>query len=233
MTDPLHEATQSAEASTLRSIADEVERRGVTSLGILGGTFDPIHFGHLACAQFAMDASGIDLVLFMPAAVPTFKQDKQIAPATDRLAMTELATFDNERFLTSSLELDRSGITYTIDTVHALRSSLPDEVDISFIIGTDAILLLDGWKDIRALGRLVRFVCVSRPGYVLDDPTRARFEEIGIDVHLVAAPLLDISSTEIRTRVGEGRTVRYLTPLSVCDYIASHGLYSPSKRKEV
>lgn len=220
------ESSSPESAESWAVLRRRIDAGSVRHLGIMGGTFDPIHFGHLACAQFAQEAVGMDAVLFMPACIPTFKQHKHIASAAARFQMVELAIFDNERFYVSSLEIERSGITYTIDTIRELRSQLPEDVRISFIIGSDAILLLGGWKDVRELAQLVDFVCVGRPGNTIDDEAAARFQELGIEVHLVSAPLLDISSTEIRARVQEKRAIRYLTPLAVCDYIEARGLYA-------
>lgn len=208
----------------------ELARSGAWQrIGILGGTFDPIHFGHLACAQFAMEGAGLDGVAFMPAGNPAFKQDKKMASVRDRLEMVRLATYDNPAFVVSDMEAERTGVTFTIDTIRALRALIPPAASLSFIIGTDALLLLDEWKGIEELAALVRFVCVGRPGSELDEATKLRLEGLGVQLELISAPLLDISSTEVRTRLAAGRTVRYLTPLPVCEYLAATGLYERAR----
>ncbi len=205
---------------------DDVGRDGAGAhLGIMGGTFDPPHFGHLACAEMAAEACGMDGVAFMVAGDPSFKQGQELASAADRLAMCRLATFDNPLFDVSALEAERSGITYTVDTARVLRAHYPACVRLSFIVGADALMTLPDWKDAPDLASLVDIVCVSRPGYLPDAELLAQLERIGFAVELVTSPLLDISSSMIRQRVREGRTVRYLVPLSVDEYLISTGLY--------
>ena len=168
-------------------------------LGIMGGTFDPIHYGHLVTAEQARESLDLDAVLFMPAGSPAFKLDKPVTPAEDRYAMTVLATAANPAFLASRFEIDRPGVTYTADTLHALRDFYPPQVKLYFITGADAII----------------------------DTARARIKESGLpfDVRYIQIPALAISSTNIRKRVARGMSVRYLTSESVLGYIRKRSLY--------
>lgn len=194
-------------------------------LGIMGGTFDPIHMGHLACAEMARDACGLDAVVFMVAANPSLKQQRTLASVAERFAMCALAIADDPRFDLSALEARRGGITYTSDTMRIVRDHYPDNVELSFIIGADSLATLRQWHDADLLKRMVRFICVSRPG-AFDEPELLRAcRDEGFRLDHVSAPLLDISSSEIRQRVGEGRTIRYLVPRAVSDYIEEKGLY--------
>lgn len=195
-------------------------------LGIMGGTFDPVHLGHLACAEMARDAFGLDAVLFVVAGRPSLKQDRALAPARDRLRMCQLAVADNVAFEVSALEVERTGITYTADTLRALRAHYPAQVRLSFIAGADSLETLPAWHEADAVAALARILCVSRPGASDVDALVQRARQAGFTVELLDAPLLDISSSEIRRRVGAGRSIRYLTPLPVCGYIAAHGLYA-------
>ena len=196
-------------------------------LGIMGGTFDPIHYGHLSAAEQAREALGLDLVLFMPAGSPAFKQDAGVTPAEKRYAMTLLATAPNEHFAASRFEIERTGVTYTVDTLRALREGYPDNVRLYFITGCDALLDILSWRDASSMARLATFVAATRPGYDINK-ARKRIEAsgIGFDVRYIEVPALAISSTSIRESVREGRSVRYLTSESVIGYIRKNGLYN-------
>ena len=196
-------------------------------LGIMGGTFDPIHYGHLVTAEQAREALELDLVLFMPAGVPAFKQGKRVTDAEDRYAMTILATAANSAFDASRFEIDREGVTYTIDTLRALRAYYPDNVKLFFITGADAILDLATWHDAEGMAELATFIAATRPGYDIDQ-ARARLANSGVafDVRYIEIPALAISSTNIRERVSRGKSVRYLTSESVIGYIRKNGLYN-------
>lgn len=195
-------------------------------LGIMGGTFDPVHLGHLACAEMARDAFGLDAVLFVAAGRPSLKQHRALAPAHDRLRMCQLAVSDNAAFEVSALEVERAGITYTADTLRALRAHYPANVRLSFIVGADSLETLPAWHEADAVAELARILCVTRPGASDTSALVKRARQAGFTVELLDAPLLDISSSEIRRRVRAGRSIRYLTPLSVCSYIAAQGLYA-------
>lgn len=195
-------------------------------LGIMGGTFDPIHIGHLACAEQAREAFSLDAVIFMPTATPAFKRDRDVASAEDRLAMCRLAVLPNPRFDVSAMEIARGGITYTIDTARTLRAHYPDNVELFFIVGADSALSLARWRESASLARLVRFIAVTRPGYALKGDLERKLDGLGgFDVSCLSVTALSISSSELRERARAGRTLRYLAPSVVCDYVIEHGLY--------
>ncbi|HYZ93879.1 MAG TPA: nicotinate-nucleotide adenylyltransferase [Actinomycetota bacterium] len=187
----------------------------------MGGTFDPIHHGHLLAAEEARHAFSLDKVLFVPAGNPWQKDDKDVTPGEQRLEMTKLATDGNPSFEVSRLELDREGPTYTIDTLRAVREQQPDD-ELFFITGADAISQILTWKDPSDVLDLATFVAVTRPGHRLDD---AGSQGAGERIVVLEIPALAISSTDIRRRVAEGRPIRYLVPDAVARYIADHGLY--------
>lgn len=195
-------------------------------LGIMGGTFDPIHHGHLVCAETAFDALNLDVVVFMPAGSPAFKQHKRVSSGEDRYAMTLLATSDNPHFMASRFEVDREGITYTAETLALLRGLYPSNVELYFITGADAIAEIVSWRDAGRIASLAHLVGATRPGYDLTRAQRA-IEESGydFDVTYLEIPALAISSSYLRERVGEGKSLRYLTPDAVTGYIHKHELY--------
>ena len=195
-------------------------------LGIMGGTFDPIHNGHLVAAEQAFDDLGLDLVVFMPAGRPAFKLDKKVTSGEDRYAMTLLATSDNPHFTASRFEIDREGVTYTADTLRLLHGIYPDNVRFYFITGADAIADIVTWRDAADIARLARIVAATRPGYELSHAQKV-IEESGLpfDVTYLEIPALAISSTYLRMRAELGQSLRYLTPDTVTGYIRKHGLY--------
>lgn len=196
-------------------------------LGIMGGTFDPIHYGHLVTAEQAREALDLDLVLFMTAGSPAFKQNQRVTGAEDRYAMTVLATAANPAFYASRFEIDRKGITYTADTLQELRSHYPDNVGFYFITGADAIIDIISWHDASRIADLATLIAATRPGYDIGQ-ARSRIAASGIafDVRYIEIPALAISSTNIRHRVCEGSSIRYLTSESVIGYIRKNNLYS-------
>jgi nicotinate-nucleotide adenylyltransferase len=185
-------------------------------LGILGGSFNPVHHGHLVIAERAAEALALDRVLFIPTAVSPLKSRDGFAPARDRWAMLKLAIRGNPRFGASDLELRRGGVSYTVDTLRELRRRTRAELHV--ILGADAARLLPRWKSIEEVKRLAAFVFVSRPGHRV----RARMPK----QHIVEVPLLEISSTEIRDRVRLGLSVRYLVPEAVERYLCRKRLYA-------
>ncbi len=202
--------------------ADGVPRR----LGIMGGTFDPIHIGHLACAEQAREAFGLDAVVFVVAGTPAFKRDKRVTPAAERLEMCAAAVASNPHFDASSIEVDRPGVTYTADTLRELRAHYPDNVELWFITGADAVCSILKWRESEVVARLAHIVALTRPGWELDDEKRRVIEERGaFRVHMLQATGLAVSSTDLRQRVSQGRSIRYLTMQRVLDYISEHGLY--------
>jgi|GluameStandDraft_1065615.scaffolds.fasta_scaffold45127_2 nicotinate-nucleotide adenylyltransferase len=193
-------------------------------VGVMGGTFDPIHLGHLVCAEMARDACGLDEVLFVVAGNPHFKQGISLAPAKDRLAMVQRAIEGNDAFAVSDREVIRAGITYTVDTLEELHEEQPD-AELSFILGADSLLTLSTWKDAARIAQLARIVCLARPGYRIDEDLLTSLSDQGFLVEAVRAPLLDISSSDIRARVRSGKTIRYLVPDGVAGHIRAQGLY--------
>ena len=200
-------------------------------LGIMGGTFDPIHNGHLVTAEQALGDLGLDIVVFMPAGSPAFKQGRDVASAEDRYAMTLLATSDNPRFVASRYEIDRPGITYTADTLAGLRRHYPDNVELYFITGADAIVDIVKWRDAPRIASLARLVGATRPGYDLDCASDVIFRSgLDFDVTYLEVPALAISSSHLRARRAAGQSLRYLTPDSVVGYIRKRGLYRGGAR---
>ena len=200
-------------------------------LGILGGTFDPIHVGHLACAEQAREAFGLDGVIFIPTAQPVFKRDRFVTPAAHRFAMCKLATQNNPLFDVSSVEIERGGDTYTIDTLNVLRNHYPTNVELFFIAGADAISTITHWKDSESLASLARFVGVTRPGFqfIPSEDEANRLQRYHFRVDYLEVTALAISSSDIRYRVQNNNSVRYLVPDDVNDYLLSHGLYRNNK----
>jgi nicotinate-nucleotide adenylyltransferase len=186
-------------------------------LGVMGGTFDPIHHGHLVAASEVAAKFELDEVVFVPTGQPWQKTHKQVSKAEHRYLMTVIATASNPSFTVSRVDVDRPGPTYTIDTLRDLRTLRPD-ADLFFITGADALAQILSWKDIDELWSLAHFVGVTRPGHVLDGMGRK-------DVSLLEVPAMAISSTDCRTRVAEGNPVWYLVPDGVVQYIAKYGLY--------
>lgn len=195
-------------------------------LGIMGGTFDPIHYGHLVTAEQAREALDLDLVLFMPAGSPAFKQDKRVTDPEDRYAMTVLATAANPAFYASRFEIDRPGVTYTVDTLCALREHYPDNVELYFITGADAIMDILAWHDAKRIASLATLIAATRPGYDIETAkVRISSSGLGFDVRYIEIPALAISSSDIRDLVASGKSARYLTSESVMGYIRKNGLY--------
>ncbi|HYE95869.1 MAG TPA: nicotinate-nucleotide adenylyltransferase [Rubricoccaceae bacterium] len=190
-------------------------------LALFGGSFNPPHVAHLAVAEAAADAAGLDRVVWMPAATPPHKlADPALASAEDRLAMTRVATADNPRFEVSDLEIRRGEVSFTVDTLRALREAYP-AADLVLILGGDSLAQFSTWRAPDEILRLARLVVYRRPGF--DEAAVAA--EVLARTRFVDAPLLDLSGTELRARLRAGRTVRYLVPDAVRDYIAARGLY--------
>lgn len=201
-------------------------------LGIMGGTFDPIHNGHLVAAEQAFDDLGLDLVVFMPAGRPAFKQGKRVTSGEERFAMTLLATADNPHFVASRFEIDREGVTYTADTLRLLRELYPENVEFYFITGADAITEIVSWRDAADIARLAHLVAATRPGYDLDRAWDAiAASGLDFDVTYLSVPALAISSSYLRDRVGAGQSLRYLTPDQVTGYLHKHGLYGAPRNR--
>jgi nicotinate-nucleotide adenylyltransferase len=188
-------------------------------IGIMGGTFDPIHHGHLVAASEVASLFELDEVIFVPTGEPWQKAQRQVSPAEHRYLMAVIATASNPRFWVSRVDIDRGGPTYTVDTIRDIAAQRPD-ADLFFITGADALAQILSWKDGDQAIRLATFIGVNRPGYELTAdhlPTDS--------VTLLDVPAMAISSTDCRARVRSGHPVWYLVPDGVVQYISKHGLY--------
>jgi len=215
-------------------------------LGIFGGTFNPIHYGHLAAAEEVSNRLDLERVLFVPSFIPPHKQEEEVPSADRRMEMVRLAIAGNPLFEPSDIEIIRGGRSYTIDTVKSLRQSWR-EAELYFIIGLDAFLEIQTWDRWEKLMTLCSFIVLSRPGYRFQDLSRINFmksadkELAALDggartqaavrsgefaVFLEMIPLYDISSTDIRRRIREGRSIKYLLPDAVETYIIKNKLYA-------
>jgi len=188
----------------------------------MGGTFDPIHHGHLVAASEVQAWFDLDEVVFVPTGDPWQKSDTGVSPAEHRYLMTVIATAANPVFTVSRVDIDRAGPTYTIDTLRDLRSVFPD-AELFFITGADALADIFTWRDADELFSLARFVGCTRPGYAMDPATLNKIP--AERVTMVEIPALAISSTDCRARTGRGEPVWYLVPDGVVQYIAKHDLY--------
>lgn len=200
----------------------------MSRIGILGGTFDPIHHGHLAAAEEARVALGLERVLLVPARVSPLKLDQPLTPALHRLAMTRLAAASNPHMAVSTVDLDRAGPSYTVETLALLQAELGPAAELYFIVGTDSLAELARWHDPARLIRLCRIVAVSRPPYAYDlAPLERLLPGVTERVLYLPIPLLDIAASDLRRRIQEGRSIRYYVPPAVADYIYAHQLYHP------
>lgn len=195
-------------------------------VGIMGGTFDPIHLGHLVTAEQARADLHLDEVVFVPAGHPWQKHEEGVTPPEHRYLMTVLATAANPAFTVSRIEVDRGGQTYTVDTLRTMRKELPDD-DLFFITGADAILNILTWKDADECLELAAFVAATRPGH---DLAALQQRDLTDSVVILDVPALAISSTDVRSRFAQGRAVRYLIPREVEEYARKHGLYGTMGR---
>ncbi len=196
-------------------------------IGVLGGTFDPVHLGHLIIAEEARTRLSLEKVLFVPAGRPWFKDGNDVTETADRLEMLRLALEGNPYFCIDTQELDRPGATYTVDTIAQLRGQMGPDAEIFFIIGLDALAELARWKDPERLASMCFFAAMRRPEF-------AQLDVVGLDrtvpgvsgrVHLLENIQVDISSSDIRCRIQRGLPIRYLVPREVDEYIEEKGLY--------
>ncbi|MGI8528951.1 MAG: nicotinate-nucleotide adenylyltransferase [Geodermatophilaceae bacterium] len=190
-----------------------------TRLGVMGGTFDPIHHGHLVAASEVTTLFSLDEVVFVPTGEPWQKHQGEVSPAEDRYLMTVIATASNPRFSVSRVDVERRGPTYTVDTLTDLRAERPD-AELFFITGADALAQILSWRRADEVFELAHFIGVTRPGYVLDDDHLPAGS-----VSLVEVPAMAISSSDCRARVETGEPVWYLVPDGVVQYIGKHSLY--------
>lgn len=256
MSDLFHGAFTGKEAAppaVVNSVHKRTSARGNVHerqrIGIMGGTFDPIHNGHLVAASEVAWVYDLDEVIFVPTGRPVFKLDKKVTNAEDRYLMTVIATASNPKFTVSRVDIDRPGVTYTIDTLKDIHAQHPD-AELFFITGADAIAEIMQWKNAREMWNLARFVAVTRPGYSRPEkladfnsplmPRQMHTNDTGIaanrddmvhcdsthlPVDILEIPALSISSTDVRRRAEHGEPVWYLVPDGVVQYIVKHGLY--------
>lgn len=195
---------------------------------VMGGTFDPIHYGHLVTAEAVRDKFKLDKVLFMPTGNPPHKMNRATSDPNHRYLMTVLATITNPYFEVSKLEIDRKGITYTVDTIKELRRIYGDDAEIYFITGADAVLEIFTWYNVEELFKICTFVAATRPGFHGKDmeqklnEIKSKYKE---EIFSIEVPSLAISSTDIRSRIKNGKTIRYLLPEAVEHYIRNNELY--------
>ncbi len=196
-------------------------------IGVMGGTFDPIHHGHLVAASEVQSSFDLDEVLFVPTGEPWQKSEREVSVAEHRYLMTVIATAANPRFQVSRVDIDREGLTYTIDTLRELKKQFPDD-ELFFITGADALSSIITWQSYEELFELAHFVGCTRPGHEMQLDVLA---DLPSDrVSMVEIPALAISSTDCRTRVEAGEPVWYLVPDGVVQYIGKHGLYRSGER---
>ena len=188
--------------------------------GVMGGTFDPIHLGHLAAASEVAHAFDLDDVVFVPAGSPWQKAHRQVSPAEDRYLMTVIATAPDPRFSVSRVDIDRPGATYTVDTLRDLRAQWSADDEVFFITGADALNDILSWRETDEVLSLAHLVGVTRPGHPLSDPGLPAGH-----VTLLEVPALAISSSDIRDRVAGNVPIHYLVPPGVESYIGKQGLY--------
>jgi len=195
-------------------------------VGLLGGTFDPIHLGHLIIAEEVRTRLGLDWMIFVPAGLPPHKLAQAVTQPHHRLEMVRLAIADNPHFALSRVDIDRLGPSYTVDTVRLFLDGWGAHTELYFLMGADSLIELPTWRQPDRLMRLCRIVAVGRPGYRVNLAELDRLLPGAANlIHIMDMPTLDISSTDIRRRVQEGRTIRYLVPAPVERYIVEHRLY--------
>jgi nicotinate-nucleotide adenylyltransferase len=195
-------------------------------VGVLGGSFDPIHIGHLILAEEAREQLGLSCVYFVPAGEPPHKRDRRLTPVEDRVQMTRLAIAGNSGFELSRADADRPGPHYTVDLVHILKAQLPAAAELYFLMGFDSLADLPKWYRPAELLAACRLVALTRPNIALDwAALDARLPGIRDRVTLLDMPELEIASNDLRARIRAGRSIRYFVPDPVCAYIYDKGLY--------
>lgn len=197
-------------------------------IGIMGGTFDPVHYGHLVTAEGARCQYKLDQVLFLPSGKPPHKLMKKVSDAEHRYMMTVLAILTNPYFEVSRLDIDRKGVSYTIDTLRILQQTYGPDAELYFITGADAIFEITNWKDSDEYLTIAHFIAAARPGFSLEELPQVTQNWVGEHrdrFHVLKVPAMAISSTEIRERVRKATSIRYLLPEPVEHYIRRHNLY--------
>jgi nicotinate-nucleotide adenylyltransferase len=206
----------------------------IARIGVLGGTFDPVHLGHLILAEEARDQLDLSAVYFVPAGDPPHKQGRRLAPAEDRLRMIELAITANEAFRASRADVDRPGPHYTLDMVQIVQAQLPSRSELYFLMGYDSLAEFPTWHRARELLAACHLVALTRHDVPLDwDYLEAHLPGIRERVTLLDMPELEIASHQIQERIRAGRTIRYLVPEGVCSYIEDRGLYATNDKSQI
>lgn len=205
----------------------EVDAHRRRRIGVLGGTFDPPHVGHLWLATLAADAIGLERVLFMPAAQPPHKGGMLVSRGAERLLMTRLAIAGEPAFELCPIEMERPGLSYTIDSIDELERLYGGEATLYLLMAADSLNAIDTWREPDRLLERIEWVVGPRPGSELPDRSALedRFGANSARIHLLSGPSLDVSSSEIRRRVAAGQAIRYLVPRGVEELIVEHGLY--------
>jgi nicotinate-nucleotide adenylyltransferase len=200
---------------------------GEMNIGVMGGTFDPIHNGHIAMAQETRTRLNLPRVIFVPAGQPWMKSERPLTPAGHRSEMVRLAIAPYPYFRLSRIEIDRPGPTYTIDTITVLRAELAAGDELYFILGWDNLAQLPQWRDVPRLIKLCRLVAIPRPGYSLPDlkVLESRIPGLSQRLVLMDKPVIDINATDVRNRVAQGLPIDHLVPKTVAEYIRKHRLY--------
>lgn len=204
-------------------------KRASQAIGVMGGTFDPIHYGHLVAAEAVRARLDLDRVVFVPAGRPPHKADKPVSDARHRYLMTVMATVTNPNFAVSRIEIDRPGPSYTVDTVRQFRAEAGARARLYFITGLDAVREILTWREPDVFLRLCRLVAVTRPGYAVRsvEALRSRLRAVADEqpLEILEVPALAISSSDVRRRVAASEPIKYLVPESVETYIQKVGLY--------
>jgi nicotinate-nucleotide adenylyltransferase len=200
---------------------------GEMNIGVMGGTFDPIHNGHIAMAQETRTRLNLTRVIFVPAGQPWMKSERPLTPTVHRSEMVRLAIAAYPYFRLSRIEIDRPGPTYTIDTITELRAELAAGDELYFILGWDNLAQLPQWRDVPRLIKLCRLVAIPRPGYSLPDlkVLESRIPGLSQRLVLMDKPVIDINATDVRNRVAQGLPIDHLVPKTVAEYIRKHRLY--------
>lgn len=201
------------------------------AIGLMGGTFDPIHYGHLVVAACAADQLSLEKVIFIPAAIPPHKRNRALTDEMQRLEMVRRATEDNPQFEVSAHEMERGGVSYTVDTLRYFKKLYPEH-RLYFITGADTLPEIDTWRSPHEMMELAYFVVAVRPGYTLAGLERDFYQQYIERFAFLETPVIGISSTGIRTQVREGRTIRYQVPDAVAEYIYQYKLYQTKQTKE-
>ena len=216
----------------MEKVFEKIKDSNTKRIAIMGGTFDPIHFGHLAAAENVRKLYGFDSIIFMPSGDPPHKIGISVSSAEDRYVMVQMATASNPYFKASRMEIDRVGKTYTVDTIKELRIFLGDKAEIFFITGSDALLEIMTWKNPTELLSLCSLIAVARPGYKIE-ALKNKISELKknyqSDIRIAKVASINISSTVIRNRVRSNLPIKYMVPECVESYIYKNNLYIDDK----